>query len=256
MMSSRESYAEKKSDLIHYVEDQVTNGIYKTRRREERVKDSITGVDKTLLVSEIVVGNNGVPERQETGQLTAFGIKPFNFSISELDYDAIVLEQIKQQQQITMAVQTSIAKAREAEQNAITVSKEGEALAAKAKWEQEVIKAREVTAAQQRKEVAKLDAESAALGKEKLILEGQGEATKRQLIMAADGALDKKLATFIETQKVWAEAFSKHPHPLVPSVMMGTGAGSAGGANAATNFMDMLMVKAAKDLAVNPNAKQ
>lgn len=253
LMSSRESFAEKKNDLIHYVEDQIANGVYKTRRREERVKDTLTGVDKTLLVSEIVVGQNGLPERQETGQLTTFGIKPFNFSISELGYDTAVIDQIKKQQEITMAVQTSIAKAREAEQNAITVGKEGEAAAAKAKWEQEVEKAREVTAAQQRKEVAKLDAEAAALTKEKLILEGQGEAQKRQLIMTADGALDKKIAAYIEAQKVWADAFAKHPHPLVPSVMMG-GNGTSGN-NAASQFMDMMMLKAAKELAVNPNAR-
>ena len=249
LMSSRESFAEKKNDLIHFVEDQIANGVYKTRRREERVKDTLTGTDKTLLVSEIVMGNNGLPERQENGQLIAFGIKPFNFSISELGYDSAVLDQIKKQQEITMAVQTSIAKAREAEQNAITVGKEGEASAAKAKWEQEVEKAREVTAAQQRKEVAKLDAEAAALTKQKEILLGEGEGARKRAVMVADGALEKKLEAYIKVNQMYAEAIKGYSGQWVPSVVMG-GQGS-GSANGATSLMDMMAIKAARDLSLD-----
>jgi hypothetical protein len=96
--------------------------------------------------------------------------------------------------------------------------------------------------------------QTAELGKQKLILEGQGEATKRQLVMAADGALDKKLAAYVETQKIWANAFEKHTSPLVPSVVMGSS--GTGGSNAAMQFMELMTAKSALDLAVNPKAKQ
>lgn len=249
MMSSRESYAEKKSDLIQHVEDQVTNGIYKTRRREERIIDAITGTEKTLLVSEIVIGTNGLPERQESGQLTVFGIKPFNFSISELDYDDVVIEQIKQQQQITMAVQTSIAKAREAEQNAITVGKEGEAAAAKAKWEQEVVKAREVTAAEQRKAVALLDVQTADARKREQTLIGEGEGARRRAVMVADGALEKKLDAYVKVQQMYSDAIKNYQGQWVPSVIMGQGSGQQ--ANAATNLLELMGVKAARELGLD-----
>lgn len=107
MMSSRESYAEKRSYLINYVEDQIQNGVFKTRIRDTAVKDPITGNEKTISVVEICT-KNGIPERQEEAILNEFGIKTYNFSIENLTYDATVESQIQQQQQMTMAVQTAI----------------------------------------------------------------------------------------------------------------------------------------------------
>jgi len=53
-----------------------------------------------------------------------------------------------------MDVATAMANSRKAEQDALTVAKQGEAAAAKAKWAQEAVKAQAVTQAQQEKEVA------------------------------------------------------------------------------------------------------
>ncbi|MEK7130485.1 MAG: hypothetical protein AAB793_02415 [Patescibacteria group bacterium] len=164
LMSSKESYAEKRNDLIRLVEDQVAHGVYRTVSREAKIKDSITGTDKTVTVVEIVM-KDGIPDRQEEAVLTQFGIKSFNFSLTALIYDETIENQIKEQQKISMDVQTAIADAKKAEQRAITVAKEGEANAAKAKWDQEVVKAKEVTAAEQRKEVAKLDKDAAEFNK-------------------------------------------------------------------------------------------
>ena len=141
LMSSKESYAEKRNALISYVEDQVENGVYRTRQREERQKDTITGTEKTVTIVEIVL-DNGVPKRQEQAVLTPFGIKPFNFSISELKYEDAVEKQIQAQQQATMDVQTAMAQARKAEQDSLTVEKQGQATAARSKWERKLLKLR------------------------------------------------------------------------------------------------------------------
>lgn len=112
MMSSRESYAEKRSYLINYVQDQIQNGIYKTRMRDIVTKDAISGTDKTVTTVEIVLDSLNVPTRQEEAILKEFGIKTFNFSIEKLTYDNTVEAQIQQQQQMTMAVQTAMAEAK------------------------------------------------------------------------------------------------------------------------------------------------
>lgn len=257
LMSSKESYAEKRNYLISYVEDQIANGVYKTISREQRIKDQMTGTDKTVTVVEIVNGTGGVPERQEEAVLRTFGIRTFNFAIDRLPYDEAVENQIKGQQQITMDVQTAIADAKKAEQRAITVAEQGKADAAKAKWDQEVIKAKEVTMAEQRKEVARLDAEAAALTKQKDILLGQGEAERKRLVMSADGALEKKLETYLNVNKTWAEAFKSYPGQLVPSVVMGNGQSGSGNAATTTQMlMDILGVKAARDLSLDLNVKK
>ncbi len=259
MMSSRESYAEKRNDLLFYIEDQIQNGVYKTRQREEHVKDSITGVEKTATIAEIVMGKDGKPERQEAvSVLGSFGIKVFNFAIKRLPYDDKVEEQIRAQQEIAMGVQTSIANAKKAEQRAITVAEEGKANAAEAKWKQETIKATEVTKAEQEKAVAitaaekdrdvnKLQKDAAEYYKQQQILRGEGDAAYRRKVMEADGALEKKLATYETVMGKFAEEFGKQK--WVPEVQMG-GAG-ASGANSAQTMIDVLSTKALRDLGLD-----
>lgn len=258
LMSSKESYAERRNALIHFVEDQVSNGVYKTIQRDIRTKDAMTDVDKTATIVEIVM-NNSIPERQEEAVLTRFGIRAFNFAITEMIYDEAVEGQIKKQQEITMSVQTAIADAKKAEQNAITIKKQGEADAARSKWEQEVKKATAVVLAQQEKEVAELDAakklavaklerEAAEQTKQREILLGEGESKRRELVMAADGALDKKLQAYIEVQAVWANAMSNYNGNIVPTIIMG---GQGGNTSGPTTLIDLLTAKAARDLVLD-----
>ncbi|MEK7603819.1 MAG: hypothetical protein AAB461_01730 [Patescibacteria group bacterium] len=250
LMSSRESFAEKRNDLLRYVEDQVESGVYQTTSEDIRVRDELSGTDKTVKVVKIANGTDGNPLRQEQAQLTKFGIKPFNFSIKRLPYDKEVEDQIKQQQQITMQVQTAIAESRQAEQRAITVEQQGKADAAKAKWDQEVIKAKFVTEAQQRLEVAELDRKAAMETKAKDILLGEGEARRRELVMSADGALERKLQTYLEAQKVWADAVKDYRGNWVPGVVMG-GGGQNGVASGAQDLVNLLTAKTARELGLD-----
>lgn len=252
LMSSKESYAEKRNALITYVEDQITHGVYQTRQHDVKTTDPITGVEKTITAVEIVADDKGMPRRQEDPILTPFGIKTFNFTISELNYDATVEAQIRGQQQITMDVQTAIATAKKAEQQAITVAKEGEAAAAKAKWEQEVIKAKAVVEAQQALEVAQLDTKKAEQEKMAKILRAEGESEYKRKIIVADGALEQKLAAYKEVQAAWAQAFAEYKGPaLVPAVVMAPREGAASGGTGAQALIDMLSAKTARDLALD-----
>ena len=254
LMSSKESYAEKRTNLILYIEDQIQGGVYKTTQRETKTKDPITGAEKTVTVVEIVKDSSGNPARQEEAVLKSYGIKTSNFAVTSLPYDDVVEQQIKQQQELTMKVQTAVASAKEAEQRAITVAKEGEANAAAAKWAQEVEKAKAVTLAQQQFEVAQLGARSAEQNTRDEIRRWEGEATRKRLVMQADGALEKKLAAYVETQKVWAEAMAKMTQPVVPGVMLGGSEGKSG--NGVTQMMEIMAAKAARDLQLDIKAKQ
>lgn len=264
LMSSKESYAERRNDLIYFVEDQVTNGVYKTHQRDERIEDPVTKVYKTVTVVDLVKGEDGAIQRQEDAVLTHFGIKPFNFSITQMPYDDAVEEQIKQQQQITMDVQTAIADAKKAEQKKITVEAQGAALAAEARWEQEKDRAKKVVvaeqekevaelAAQQRLEVAKLDREAAEQKKAALIAMGEGEAEAARLRIEADGALKLKLETWQAVMSRFAEALEKTQQPLVPQFVMGGGVADGNGTmtsmGTTQDFIALLGMKAMKDLA-------
>jgi hypothetical protein len=245
LMSSKESYAEKKNELFAFIEDQASEGVYKTKSREVKGIDPLSEKEKTVTVVEILE-NAGVKLRQEVSPVKKYGMVLGNLAINKIEYNDVVKAQIDAQQKSTMAVQTAIANAKKAEQDAITAQKQGEADAAKAKWEQEVIKAKLVTEAEQQLAVAQLEAQAAEETKRKEILLGQGEAERKRLVMNADGALDKRLEAQVRINELWAEAFAQYKGNFVPLYQSG-GSGSGGGSNA-LEFMEIMKANAAQQI--------
>ena len=178
LMSAFESYAEKKNDMVAYITDQLTYGVYKTTVREEDVIDSFTGETKKVKVASLVADENAPNGyvRSEKSPFTSYGVIIDQVSITEITYDDKVNQQIQTQQQANMSIQTKKAEALAAQQDAIKAEAEGKAAAAKAKWEQEKVKATEVTKAEQEREVARLSAEKAEFDKKRIIAEGEAEA--------------------------------------------------------------------------------
>ncbi len=246
LMSSRESYAEKRSELINYITDQILHGVYKTDSHEIVVKDLISGIDKTVSVVGLTKGDDAGFARQEKSPIEELNLRAYNLTINGILYDPQVEEQIKQQQQATMAVQQAMVDARKAEQNSITVAKQGEAKAMEAKWVQEVEKAKAVTAAEQAKAVAELDLETARLKKQQEITTAEGQSEAKKLIMTADGNLTKKLDAWVEVNKAYAAELGKQR--WVPDIVMGGAFGPSGGT--AIELMQLLQVKTARDLAL------
>lgn len=247
LMSSKEAYAEKKNDLIFYIEDQASKGVYKTKQINIKIKDELTGEEKMTTKVEICQDSSGKAIRQEESPIAKYGVNLYNISINNMLFDATVEAQIRTQQQSIMSVQTAIANAKRAEQDAITTAKQGEANAASAKWEQEVIKAKLVTQAEANKQVAALEVQTAALNKQKQILEGEGEAAKKRLVMQANGALEQKLDAWVRSQQYWAEALGKYQGNISPLYYNGNGLTG----NAALSFMEIMSAKAAKDLTLD-----
>lgn len=272
LMSSKESYAEKRNDLIHHITDQIQNGVYRTRQETKYVKDEITNQNKQIVTAEILLDKDNKPERQEESVLNKYNIKAYNFTITSMPYDNAVETQIKQQQQLSMSVAIKAAEARQAEQDALTKEATGRANATEAKWTQETIKARETTKADQEKIVAITNADrekkvaetqaeqrlnvadferrAAEQTKLQQILLGEGEATRKQLVLKADGALSQKLDAWVAAQKMWADALAKHQGAITPSMVFG-GTGQVASGNAVQSFMDIMTAGAATQLKLN-----
>ena len=260
LMSSTESAAEKRNDLQQYLQDQSRNGPYKTHVVTVKVIDPLSNTEKTVNAAEIVTDEKGVPVREGSSNVAQYGINLLPMTINKVKYEDTIEQQIKKRQESIQAVQQSTANALRAEQDAITTAKQGEANAAKTKWEQEAIKAQQVTKAQQEKEVAELNAQrelqvatlaaqQAAQYKQQQILIGQGDAEKQRLVMAANGALDAKLAAYVEVQKAYATALGEYKGAWVPTIVSGGNASAAG--SGASQMIDLLSAKTAKDLALD-----
>lgn len=222
LMSAFESYAEKKNDMVFYITDQLTYGVYKTTIREEDSVDSFTGETKKVKIASLVADENAPNGyiRSERSPFTSYGVVIDQVSITEITYDDKVNQQIQTQQQANMSIQTKKAEALAAQQDAIKAEAEGKAAAAKAKWEQERIKATEVTKAEQEREVARLAAEKADFDKKRIIAEGEAEAAANRAKVAAGLTPQERAEWEYKTKVGVAEAFSKIE---LPKIIMGGG---------------------------------
>lgn len=259
LMSSFESYSTRKSELVAYVEDQAQRGLYQTQSQQVEVPDEIDPTKKTTVTRSSIVANNNPSQlnraRTGGGEVDRYGIRVFQFAIENLTYDATVNDQIKQQQGITMAVQTSRARALEAAQNALTAVEQGKEKVAIAEAAQREINAKNVEAAIGQRRVAEENAKKAAEEKAAAILLAQGEAEANRLKVVS-GLSPQERATFeLEKQKAWANAMANSQQPLVPSMVVGGGSG----ANAMTGWqaaMEAVGLTALRDLGAQRGSPQ
>ena len=100
------------------------------------------------------------------------------------------------------------------------------------------------------RQTSAINLEKARIDAEAVTVAADAEAYAKEAILTADGALAQKLAAWSEAQKVWADAASKIN---VPSTVIAAGGNSSAGNALGTvdQFMNMLMVKTAKDLSVD-----
>lgn len=241
LMSAFESYAEKKNDLIDYITDQLNNGVYKTAIKTEETIDPVTGEKKTVRLATLIPDENapGGYKRSEASPFAYYGLSIGQVAVSKIDYSEKVKLQISQQQEANMLIQTSKAKSAAALQEAIRAEQEGKAAAAKAKWEQEKIKAVEVTKAEQEREVSRLAAEKAEFDKKRIIAEGQAEAEANRLKVAAGLTPQEKAEWEYKTAVGVAEALSKSNVRWVPEIMIN---GKDGGSSNAMDAVGMNMM--------------
>lgn len=245
LMSAFESYAEKKNDLIEYITDQLNNGVYKTAVKRVEVTDAITGEKKVINVATLIPDSlaAGGYKRSESSPFAYYGLEIGQVAVSKIAYADKVNQQIAQQQEANMLIQTSRAKAAAAAQEAIRAEEEGKAMAMKAKWEQEKVKAVEVTKAEQEFEVARLAALKAKEDAKRIEAQGLAEAAAARAKVQAGLTPLEKATIEKETAIGVAQALANSNVRWVPEVMV------LGNQNASANPMDAVGLNMLLDIA-------
>lgn len=248
-MTSFESAAGKRGDLLSILNDQTIGGVYKTNSKKVIAKDA-AGVEKEMTVLEIVTDSKGRPERAQHSYVQEYSAVLMPMTISGIHYEKRVEDQIVQQQNATNAAVIAKANAAKAEQDAITIEAQGRAAATKTKWDQEQINAKTIAEADAKVKIAEAAAKEAELFKKSEILRGEGEAARKRLVMEADGQLDKKLEAIVAINRLYADAVAKaRPGAWSPSVVMGGTTGGSG--NNAMSLIDLLTAKTAREVGVD-----
>ena len=288
LMTSEESYAEKRGTFTQMAKDQLDHGKYLTAQKtitavedgmdfclddDNTVKNTeqCKSVKKTTKSIPIVAyGKNGQPEHAED-DLKGYGITISGFNVIDWSYEPKTLEQIATKRQATMAIITAKANADKAKQDAITAEQEGLANVMSAKYQEEVTKEKAIVVAQREKEVAVIAAQqqvqvaeqqklealqhklAAAEEKQRQILLGEGEAKRKQLVMAADGQLQVRLDALVKMNGQNAEALASYKGNIVPQILFGAdGAVKGGGAgNGVADLLKMMTVNNARALGLN-----
>jgi regulator of protease activity HflC (stomatin/prohibitin superfamily) len=161
-------------------------------------------------------------------------------------------QRLEQEEQRLLAIQqgeTDIAKRQaEAKVNQIEQTTNAETTKKLALIEAERVKEEAEIARQ----TAAINLERARIDAEAVTVAADAEAYAKEAILTADGALAQKLEAWVAAQRVWADAASKINVPA--TVIAGGGDGGTAGNALGTvdQFMQMLMIKTAKDLQVDP----
>lgn len=262
MMTAEDSYRNRRPQFISMIMDQIINGLYETQTATTRVDG------ETVTIQEILKGSDGATLRKPR-DLNDYGVTISQVNVTDIDYEASVVAQIGRKRESSMEAELAKVEAEKARQANIQAEEEGKRNVTIAKYKEEENKVKEITIAEKEKEVAEMAAqrelavaevekqraqievETADLIKQAIIARAEGEAEAKRLVLEADGALEQKLETITAINRVWAEAYTKQ-RPT-PDVVIGGGAEMSG--TSAQTFMDLMIIKALKDLSLDLEIK-
>ncbi len=283
LMGAEEFYSGGRTQFNAEFEKQMTDGIYVVRREEVRVrtsnrasgsanialgKDQQAFGDDEQVVFKVrrITDANGQPLRK-VQKFTNYGIQVVDARVTDMRPNKAFLQRmgLKQKASADRAIARE-QRIQEEEQRLLAIAKGEREVAerqAAAKVEQiqrttdaETDKQLALTEARKRKEQAEIDRETAGIRLEQARIDAQARqvaadaaAYEKKAILQADNALQQKLDAYVKAQGYWANAFSKR---RVPTQVFGATGGGAGTDGDVQAFMNIMTMKAAKDLSVDP----
>ncbi len=220
----------------------------------------------TIMVAEKVLDENG-KEIRTIPEYLQYGIAVSQSILEKIEADPAFEEQQKKRKDaVSRRVIAKEQRLEQEEQRLLEIATGDTEIAkrqASAKTEQiqltteaETAKKLAITAAERVREEAKVSKETATINLERAKIDAQSvtvsadaEAYAKKAILEADGALAQKLAAYVEIQKAWSDAASKIN---VPTTVFG-GSGTSGNAlSMVEQFMGLMIVGQAKNLALDP----
>ena len=261
LMDSEQHYSGGRAQLSQFFQDQLEDGLYLLDVTERVARDTFTNEVKRFYESNIRVDKDGLKVRKES-DLKQFGINIASATIENVDYESQVDEKLKKKIEASTREAVSKQNLVTAQQEAMTAEAEGRRKLVEIEYEemqkqtQAVVKAEtQVKLATKDKEKQLIALDGARLEAQKIKALADAEAYSKQRVMAADGALEKKLATYKEVQGMWANAFMNYKGDLVPKFQTAPANGKGGG-NAGLDFMQIMGAKAAMDLNLDMTVKK
>jgi hypothetical protein len=256
LMSSEKHYGGGRAQMAQDFKDQLTDGVFLLRTEETLVYDSLEKERKRVYQTEIQFENK-LPKRKASS-IKEYGVMVADASITDVDYEDKVDNKLVKI--IDAATKSAISKQElmTAQQQTLTAKAKGEQELVEIEYKQKQEQTVQTVAAETKVKVAEQDRLQQKIALETSQLEAKRRqvladvaAYERRTTLQANGNLELKLQTWLESQKYWAEALGKYQGNISPQIVTGSG----GPTNAATSFMETMGMKAARDLALDLKAK-
>ncbi len=290
MFAAQEYIGGKGGDFENAVLDQIRNGIYLLDIKEEKTYQGRTQIseqeersiqqDMTMRVYvRKRLDQNGQELRKDGGEtpLKQFGITLIQANVQDVDPDPGFKKKLLEQREAAAQVAIERQNARKEEERKKRIIAQGEAEKAEKRIELEKAQIERVIAAETKakeamqeqyrritmadtlkkesvieKERMEIELETAKLEAQRIEALAEAESNKREKLMAADNALEKRLDAFVEISKAYAAAIKDKQ--MVPGIVI-SGGGAGGGVPNASDLISLLTAKAANDLGVAVSEK-
>lgn len=187
-MSATDNQAARKGEFNQVVEEQLRKGIYEMRRVEISIGRPATQpsdiAPQKIMATEIVKDEKGVPVIAAKSPLEEYGITIQQFSITGTTYDELTNQQFAAKQKSFLAAEASKAEREQEVQKKLMVEAQGERKVAEITAEANSAKAKVVTEAKQKAEVAEQEKKAAEVLAEQKVavakLDKQAAETKAE----------------------------------------------------------------------------
>lgn len=238
LMSSKESSAEKRNDLLMYIEDQAENGTYRTYTKAIKKYDPLSGKEVTVNVTKIRQDSSGQFQRVGQSPVNEFGIRLYKLTIDKIDYDRAIEDQLQMQMAAELDVQTAIADAKKAEQQALQAEAEGRRKVAEVRANKAVELATAVADARKDSIAAAIELKTSEIAAKQKKVEAEAKFYENQKLVAAGLTPQEKAEWDYKTAVGVAEQMAKMP---VPSTFINGADGKGGSANPNTIILMQML---------------
>lgn len=257
LMSSDKHYGGGRAQMSQDFVDQLRNGVYLSETKEKVRYDSTEKENKRTYVTEIKKDKDGNLLRKISA-IREYEISVADASINDVDYEQKVDEKLAKIIEASTKSAVSRQELMTAQQEALTAEAQGKKALVTVEYDQRQEQTKQVVEAETKVKLAEQDKQQQRIAFEAAVFEAKKKVTladaaayEKRTTMQANGALEQKLDKWLEAQKVWAAAFGQYQGNVTPQVVTGGNMGPYQNNNAAVSFMELMGVKAAKDLAID-----
>lgn len=259
LMNTEMHYSGGRAQMAQDYLDQLRNGVFLLNVQEKNTYDSTEHSYRKLYQVQKQYNDSTKEIKRKFSSIKEYGIVVSDAQITNVDYETAIDSLIGKKLAAATKASVSRQELMTAQQQAQTAEAQGKRELVTIEYEKKKEQTSLVVEAETKVKVAEQDLSAQKIARLAATEEGakiktlaDAKSYEKQRLIQADGALEQKLKAWVASQEYWAKAFGEYSGAIVPQMQMGGG----NGGNGAVNFMELMGMKAARDLNLDLSNKK